>query len=806
VPVDFLSADHQAAYGRYSEPPSAAQLERFFHFDDRDRALIDRRRGDHNRLGFAVQLGTVRFLGRFLARPAEVPQVVAARVAGELRVDPGCLIDYARRQPTHREHAGEIQREYGYRDFSEASAQAELSAWLDARAWATAERPSVLFDLATARLIEAKVLLPGASVLARAVASARDRAADRLHRTLAEATTEQRHRLEQLLEVPDEEQLSPLEVLRAGPRKLTASEAAEAFERLAAIVSVGVGDLIVDVPAGRLRALARYGLGAKAQTLRRLRPDRRTATLLAALWQLELDATDDALILLDRVSGLLLSHAAREHKDRRYAQLPDLDRAARRLRAAVLVLLDPPAGGIEELWSAIGWHVSRSELELAAATVQQLASQPDAHDGQDAAFRGELLRRYPSLRRFLPALLETVSFDAAPAGRPVLEALESLRALEGRPGRVSAGSVSLKVVTGRWRTLVLANPQLGEGEVDRRAYSFCVLEALVAALNRRDVFVTRSGRFTDPRARLLSGSAWTAARPEICAGLNLDPDPRQALERLGGQLDTAYRQTAERLPENVALQIAEMAGADRPDLAKLEALDEPEQLSTLRATTTAMLPARVAFSEVLLEVCRWTGFAHAFSHLSEGLARAEDLHISVCAVLLAEACNISLSEVAQPGVPALSHNRLAWVSQNYVRAETIAAANELLLDVYRHIPLVQALGDGHIATVDGMRFRVPVRSIHTGPNPRYFARGRGVTWLNYLSDQFAGLHAIVIPGTLRDSLMILDGLLELQPPSHGGPTTIITDQASYSDQIFGLFWLLGYQFSPRPAGLPDQRF
>ena len=39
------------------------------------------------------------------------------------------------------------------------------------------------------------------------------------------------------------------------------------------------------------------------------------------------------------------------YKDRRYAQLPDLDRAARRLRAAVLVLLDPPAGGIEELWT-----------------------------------------------------------------------------------------------------------------------------------------------------------------------------------------------------------------------------------------------------------------------------------------------------------------------------------------------------------------------------------------------------------------------------------------------------------------------
>ena len=232
MPVDFLSGRDMAAYGRYAEPPSAAQLERFFHYNERDRALIDRRRGDHNRLGFAVQLGTVRFLGTFLARPADVPDVVAKRVAEELGIaDPGRLAAYAKREPTHREHAGEIQREYGYRDFSEASARAELRGWLDARAWATAERPSVLFDLATARLIDAKVLLPGASVLARTVASARDRAADRLHRTLAEAAIDKRDRLEQLLDVPGDEQLSGLEVLRAGPRKLTASEAAEASEK-----------------------------------------------------------------------------------------------------------------------------------------------------------------------------------------------------------------------------------------------------------------------------------------------------------------------------------------------------------------------------------------------------------------------------------------------------------------------------------------------------------------------------------------------------------------------------------------------
>ena len=203
MPVDFLSAAQIAGYGRYGEPPSARQLERFFHFDDRDRELIADRRGDHNRLGFAVQLATVRFLGTFLAHPADVPPVVARTVARELAItDSGCLAAYARREQTHREHAGEIQRAYGYRDFSQVTAQGELTGWLHARAWMTAERPSVLFDLATARLIEAKVLLPGASVLARLIATARDQATDRLHATLADAPTSgQRERLRALLEV-----------------------------------------------------------------------------------------------------------------------------------------------------------------------------------------------------------------------------------------------------------------------------------------------------------------------------------------------------------------------------------------------------------------------------------------------------------------------------------------------------------------------------------------------------------------------------------------------------------------------------
>lgn len=148
-----------------------------------------------------------------------------------------------------------------------------------------------------------------------------------------------------------------------------------------------------------------------------------------------------------------------------------------------------------------------------------------------------------------------------------------------------------------------------------------------------------------------------------------------------------------------------------------------------------------------------------------------------------EATNVGLGPVARSDVAALTAGRLSWVAQNYLRADTLVAANARLVDYHATLPLAQAWGGGEVASADGLRFVVPVRSINARPNPRYFGVGRGVTYFNYTSDQFSGFHGIVIPGTLRDSLYILNGLVEQETSLR--PTEVMTDSASYSDQASG---------------------
>ena len=497
MPVEFLTSEQEKCYGRYGGEPSVEQLEKYFHLDDSDCQLIRVRRSNHNRLGLALQLCTVRFLGTFLSDPTDVPIVVINYLATQLAISDVASLALYRTSETRWEHTALIRQQYGYRDFNSQPEHWRLVRWLYQRATLSAESPSLLFDLATARLVQRRILLPGVSVLARLVASVRERAANRLFQVLCQLPNPtQRQQLEELLVVKEGERYSPVDRLRHPPNRISAPALVAALKRLVEVRLLGIGTIdVTRVPPNRLKVLARSASAARSQAISRMPEIRRIATMLAFVYLLEFTATDDALDLFDWLIGSILNKSKSDGEKERLRTLKDLDAAALRLTQAGEVLLDLSNQDVD-VRSLVFAIVSAEQLTLAVAKVKALVRPPEDK------YYDLMLSRWRHVRLFLPKLLDTINFEGTEAVEPILEAWQFLRSIEGKKNPAMKDA-PLAVVSKSWVKLVIGE----DDQIDRKAYTFCVLQRLRSALRRRDIFVHKSLRYSDPRAKLLQGAA-----------------------------------------------------------------------------------------------------------------------------------------------------------------------------------------------------------------------------------------------------------------------------------------------------------
>ncbi|HEV7900128.1 MAG TPA: Tn3 family transposase [Planosporangium sp.] len=404
------------------------------------------------------------------------------------------------------------------------------------------------------------------------------------------------------------------------------------------------------------------------------------------------------------------------------------------------------------------------------------------------------------MKPFIDMLASVIPWGCTEAGTELLAALRALPKLLAarKPGMDHIRGFE-GLVTGSWRRLVFANPKLEAPLIDRPAYVFAVLEQLHEALRRRDVYAVGASKWGDPRVHLIEPRLWTRERERMLTALGLPADPREHLTELAEILDGAFKQVGAGLASNDAARIKD----GRLSLARLEAAPLPEGFAAVHDAVAAMLP-RIDYPELILEVNARTGFLDTMPHISGSQARRDDLDLSLAALLVARSCNIGLTPVAKPGTAALGESRLIGVEKGYFHGEGIGKASAILVDSQAEIPITADWGGGLVASTDGLRFVVPVRSLYSRPSPLYFGIGkrpRGTTWLNTVSDKVMGLGGLVVPGTMRDSMFILDAIHRLDATEH--PDIITTDTGSYSDIVYGMFAICGYQFAPRHADITD---
>jgi hypothetical protein len=194
------------------------ELFRFFTLTPADVAFVDpgRGRGPADRLGLAVTLCTLPWLGFVPDKVSAAPPVVVARLADQLGVDPDALRSYGRRAKTRTEHLRLVAKYLGWRLPTTLELK-ELDEFLLARAMEH-DSPTLLFRLGCEYLISARVIRPGPVTVVERVAHARAEAQRETFDRLAHEFSETRcAALDGLLVTDPEVRMTRLRWLSTGP-------------------------------------------------------------------------------------------------------------------------------------------------------------------------------------------------------------------------------------------------------------------------------------------------------------------------------------------------------------------------------------------------------------------------------------------------------------------------------------------------------------------------------------------------------------------------------------------------------------
>jgi TnpA family transposase len=762
------------------------ELIRFFTLTPADAGFIDpgRGRSPKDRLGLAVQLCTLPWLGFVPDDVASAPPVAVDRIAGRLRIPVEELRSYGARQQTRTDHLREVARYLRWKP-AKALELKELDEFLLARAMEH-DAPSLLFRLACEHLISSRVIRPGVVKLLERVASARAEAERETHQRAAHLLTEQRMaELDSLLVVDPQIGASRLHWLGKGATHDSATAVKNELAKLTYLWGLDAHTLDLSrLPAERRRFLAQVGRRLTPQSLDRREPQRRYPILLTVLAQSATDVLDDVISLFDQAVSARESRARNKMKEVLAARAAAGENRQSLLDEILSVLVDTAVDDEEvgaRLRGGIGMERLRAALEQAAPRLPR-----------DHGHLAMLDDSYSYLRQFTPQVLAAIRFQGGTNAQTLMEAVEILRGLNASGARKVPDGAPADFVPAKWAGYLADAVATGNVSAYRHFWELTVLLGLRDGLRSGDVYVPGSRRYADPASYLFTAAEWEDQRAGFCQLVGKSPDAATALAACKEELHEAMGELERVLSaKGVGSGEVRLSPGGELIISPLSAEDIPAEAAELKTELAELLPF-APIASLLVELDRRTGFLGCFTHASGKQARSPELKRNLLAVLIANATNLGLVRMAE--ACGISYDILAWTQERYIREETLTAANAAVVNYHHRLPLAQFFGGGTLSSSDGQRFPVKGKSTTARAMNKYFA-GQGLSTYTHVSDQHTTFGTKVIVVTRREAHYVLDEIM-------GNKTDLpITEHATDTHGVtlvnFALFDLVGMQLSPR---------
>ena len=189
------------------------------------------------------------------------------------------------------------------------------------------------------------------------------------------------------------------------------------------------------------------------------------------------EITDSVVEMFDVLVGRVFSRSDDDLAEARLEHADAQAEGARLFREAAEVVLD----------STIPADAVRAEVfrRVPLERLSELVRQGLADERSKAEQLLEILReRFPYVRSFAGTVLDTLTFEPAPAGAELARALEVLRAMGAEGRRKVPADAPREFVPARWQKAVE-----GPAGVDRRAWELCLLGEIRGALRAGELTV-----------------------------------------------------------------------------------------------------------------------------------------------------------------------------------------------------------------------------------------------------------------------------------------------------------------------------
>jgi TnpA family transposase len=771
---------------------SRDELIRYFTLTSADVGFVDpgSGRGPADRLGMAVQLAALPWLGFVPDEVASAPPAAVARLAERLGLDPGALRGYGKRAQTRSDHLAKVTRYLGWKTAADASREMkELEQFLLDRAMEH-DSPALLFNLAREYLMSAKVIRPGAVTLAKMVGTARAGAGELTSQQVEHLLTLQVRRDLDLVPMYDAGLgMTRLAWLTTAAVEATASAVKTSIEKLIWLRNMDAHRLDLSMlPNERRRFLATVGRRSTVQALER-RGERRYPILLALVAQSAVDQLDEVVALFDQAVSARESRA-RSKTDEALVERAKKGEDRQLLVGVILPVLADPSIPDEQVGGILRGKIGMSKLrEVMAGPWKPLPKDHGRLSALDAS--------YTYLRQFTPNVLAAIDFRGGPGTIDLMAAVAILKRLNETGGRKVPADAPDSFVPTRYAEYLAKARKSGDDTAYRHYWELCVILGLRDGLRSGDVYVPGSRRYADPATYLYTPAQWEPRQAGYCRLVGKPAKAADALEQGKEELHTALAEMdnalSGALPDDTGT--VRLDADDHLVIPKLTAEDIPAEARELKEELSGMLPF-APIASLLIELDGRTGFLDCFTHAGgKKLTHSPELRRNILAALIALATNLGLARMSE--ACGISYDVLAWTMEWYVREETLREANTCIVNHHYGLELSKVFGGGTMSSSDGQRF--PVRGKSLSGRDMIIHGGRVLSTYTHVSDQWSTYGTKIIVPTVREAHFALDEFL-------GNATDLpVTEHATDTHGAtlinFGLFDLVGKALTPRMRDL-----